>query len=161
MRSPFYFRPPDYRYTLRSEMAYGWWTGVIRGDRQFLRGVEAVATFDRAGELLQVEEVEGYPVPAEWRDQPGASGRVSVPWAAELGFEECPIRVKRFWVPQKWLGIEDLPDILAEYFTDPERFLARGDVRPEDALAWKRSDQFVFHCGCDYWLNSRGDVESS
>jgi hypothetical protein len=65
-------------------------------------------------------------------------------------------------VPERYLGIEDMPDILAEYFTDPEAFLAHGDVRPEDAQGWRREDQFVFHCGCgDYWLNGRGDVETS
>jgi len=162
MHQPFHFRPPEQRYTLRSDMACGWWTGTIRGEQQFLRSVGAAVTFDRAGELVRVEGVEGYPVPAEWRDDPKGSERVRPPWAIALEFEECPIRVKRFWIPERWLGVEDMPDILAEYFTDRAAFLAHGDVRAEDAESWKGSGQFVFHCGCgDYWLNSRGDVETS
>jgi hypothetical protein len=59
------------------------------------------------------------------------------------------------------MGIEDMPDLLAEYFTDPIAFLAHGDVRVEDALGWRESDQYVFHCGCDYFMSGRGDVETS
>jgi hypothetical protein len=143
-------------------MAYGWWTGVIRGEQQLLRSVGSVATFNWVGDLIFVERIENYPIPAEWRDDPNGSERVKPPWAAALSFQECPIRVRRFWVPELWLGVEDMPEILAECFTDPEAFLARGDVRPEDAKTWKNSDQFVFHCGCgDYWLNRRGEVETS
>ena len=98
MHQPFYFRPPDHRYTLRSDMAYGWWTGVVRGEQQLLRSVGATVTFNRAGELLRVEPVDGYPIPAQWRDDPRGSEHVKPPWAVALGFEECPILVKRFWL---------------------------------------------------------------
>jgi hypothetical protein len=99
VKEPFYFRPPEYRYSLRSEAGYGWWTGVVRGER--------------------------------------------------------------FWIPERWLGIEDMPDILAEYFTAPAVFLSRGGVRAEDALAWRASEDYVFHCGCNHYMSGRGDVESS
>lgn len=162
MHQPFYFRPPEYRYTLRSEMGYRWWTGVLEDDRQFWRGVGTAVTFDRAGKLLRVEEVESYPIPPEWYHDPSGAQRVRPPWAVDLDFEECPIRVRRFWVPERWLGIEDMPKILSEYFTDREAFLAHGDVRAEDAESWKALGQFVFLAnGGDYWINSRGDVETS
>jgi hypothetical protein len=143
-------------------MACGWWTGVIRGDRQLLRSVGAVATFDRAGDLISVEATDGYEIPAEWRDDPKGSERVKPAWATAAEFQECPVRVKRFWVPEHGLGVEDMPDILAEWFTDPAACLAHGDVRPQDAQTWRGSDRFVFHCGCgDYWLNRRGEVVAS
>jgi hypothetical protein len=160
MHQPFYFRAPGYHYTLRSNMAYGWWTGVISGERQLLHSAGAVVIFNRAGELLQVEATESYPIPPDWCENPRASASVRPAWAVDLDFDECPIRVLRFWVPERWLGIEDMPDILAEYFTNPEVSYSHGDVRPEDGANWKESDQFVFRCGCgDYWLNSRGDVK--
>ncbi len=162
MHQPYYFRSPEFRYTLRSNIAYGWWTGVILGERQLLRSVGATVLFDRSGDLIRVEGIEEYPIPAEWRDDPKGSERVRPPWAVALEYQECPIRVRRFWIPDRWLGVEDMPDILSEYFTDRQAFLAHGDVRPEDAETWKRSGQLVFHCGCgDYWLNSRGYVETS
>jgi hypothetical protein len=162
MHQPYYFRAPEYRYTLRSDMAYCWWTGVIRGELQFLRSVGATVTFDRAGELVRVAGIEDYPIPTEWRNDPRASERVRPEWAVTLEFEECPIRVRRFWVAELWLGVEDMPEMLSEFFTNQKACLDHGDVRPEDPELWKASDQFVFHCGCgDYWLNSRGDVVSS
>lgn len=162
MRDPFYFRPPDYRYWLRSDMAYGWWTGAIRGNQQFLRSVGAAVTFNLAGELLQVEGLEGYPIPKEWRDDPKGSDRVRPTWADELDFQECPIRIKRFWLPKQHLGVEDMPDILAEYFTNRAAFLAHKDVRAEDAEGWKTTGQFVFHCGCgDYYMDQRGEAVTS
>jgi hypothetical protein len=43
----FYFRPAEYRYSLRSEAAYGWWTGVTSDERQFLVSRQGVVVFDR------------------------------------------------------------------------------------------------------------------
>ena len=75
-----------------------------------------------------------------------------------MEFEEAPIKIKRFWLPKLSIGIEDLPDILAEFYVDPQRF----GMRPQDVEAWKASDQYVFHAGCsDYYLNGEGGVETS
>jgi hypothetical protein len=160
MKPPFYFRAPDYRYTLRSDSAYGWWTGVTRDERQLLVSRNGTLVFDRRGQLLTVADDSEYPIPPEWKAGP-AVVPCSVPWPQAVQFEECPLRVRRFWVPERYLGVADMPDLLAEYFTDPDTFRARGDVRAEDALAWRDSDEYVFHCGCDYFMSGRGDVESS
>jgi hypothetical protein len=157
-RTPYYFRPPDYRYRLYSERGYGWWTGVVRGDQQLYLGPTAVLLFDRKGGLLRVEDKSLYPVPKEWRDRPCASAECSEAWPRELGFKEAVIEVKRFWLPELWIGVEDMPDTLAEFYTDPERF----ELEPGDVDSWKESDQYVFHAGCgDYYMNSEGGVETS
>ena len=36
--------------------------------------------------------------------------------------DEDIVEVKRFRLPDLWIGIEDTPDILFESYTDPERF---------------------------------------
>ncbi len=159
--SPFYYRPEDYRYTLRSNIACGWWTGVIKNNIQILRCPEAAITFDRKGKLLSVESADKYPIPNEWKDDPTASERVVPAWATEFDFAECPIRVLRFWVPEHSVGIEDMPDTLAEYFTNQEVFLAESGLEVEDVESWQNSDQFVFSTSREYWLNNKGDVESS
>jgi hypothetical protein len=109
---------------------------------------------------LTVLEAAAYPVPPEWRHEQAVTP-CSVAWPAAVGFEECPLRVHRFWIPQRHLGIEDMPDLLSEYFTNPAAFSAHGDVRAADALGWQKSDDFVFHCGGDFLMNRHGDVTSS
>jgi len=64
----------------------------------------------------------------------------------------------RFWLPEYWVGIEDVPDTLAEFYTAPEAF----ELEPGDVQAWIATDQYVFHAGCgDYYMNSAGGVETS
>jgi hypothetical protein len=155
---PYYFRSPDYRYRLFSESGYGWWTGIIRGNQQLFRGPTAVLLFDAAGELLKVEDKNLYPIPVEWRTCPRALADCSEVWPRQAQWNEAVIEVKRFWLPERWLGIEDMPDILAEFYTDPERF----EMEPEDVQSWMESGQYVFHAGCgDYYVNSKGEVETS
>lgn len=156
--APFYFRAKDYRYTIRSHATYGWWTGVVHGEQQLLWCHPVVIFFDRAGKVLRVEEASQYPLPAEWQEIPATSTECSEAWPGELGFEECPIRVLRFWLKEHTVGIQDMPDILAEYYTDPDNF----DLPPEDVESWKKTDQYVFHNGSgDYYVNGAGDVVSS
>jgi hypothetical protein len=133
---------------------------VTRDERQLLISRNGTLIFDRSGQLLAVADESEYPIPPEWRAGP-AVAECSVPWPQLVGFEECPIRVRRFWVSERRLGIEDIPDLLAEYFTDTEAFLAHGDVRVQDALGWRDSELYVFHCGCDYYMSGRGDVDTS
>jgi hypothetical protein len=158
MHEPFYVRPIDYRYTLASEPVYGWWTGRIRGGRQLLLGVNAVLLFDEEGNLQQIEGIERYPVPHGWQEVPPSQSNGNVSWLVKLEFDERPIRIKRFWLPELWLGIEDLPDGLAEYYTSPETF----ELEPEDVQWWTEVGQYVFHAGCgDYYMNREGGVETS
>jgi hypothetical protein len=123
-----------------------------------LRGVGAVLFFDEVGNLQRTAGVEEYPIPEEWRRIPPAQGHACVSWPAELEFEERPIRVRRFWLPELRLGIEDLPDDLAEYYTSTETF----ESEPEDVQWWIDVGQWVFHAGCgDFYMNREGGVETS
>jgi hypothetical protein len=159
-QTPFYCRPLNHRYAIRSEAGYSWWTGITRDDRQLLVSRNGTLIFDRDGHLRTVAGENEYPIPAEWRDGP-ASAVCGVEWPRTVEFEECPILVRRFWLPERWLGVEDLPELLAEYFTDPTAFFAKPWNEAEDALSWRDSGMYVFHCGCDYHMSSRGDVVSS
>ena len=67
---------------------------------------------------------------------PGPAGVVRLPGAS--------LRVQRFWLPELWLGIEDMPDTLAEFYTAPEAF----EMAASDVQAWIGTDQYVFHAGC-------------
>ena len=102
-----------------------------------LRGPTAAAFFDQEGRLLQAEDSRRYPVPPEWCDFPGPPSGFSLSWLLEMRFQELPIRVQRFWLPELWLGIEDMPDTLAEFYTAPEAF----EMAASDVQAWIGTDQ--------------------
>src|SRR5947209_5634248 len=91
MKEPFYVRPEDYRYCLRSNKEYGWATGLTEDGLLVLRPrlPSCWLIFDREGNLLRVTD-------------------------KLVSFREAPIGVKRFWFTDRWLGIEDLPEELSE-----------------------------------------------
>ena len=133
MHEPFYLRPPDFHYCLRSNPTYGWATGVAEDGSQILCCKRNWLVFDHDGNLMR-------------------SGEQEVP------FTDGPIEVKRFWIPDCWLGVEDLPDVLAEYYTAPADFV----MEPGDVESWLRDGQFVFYPGwTEYIMGPRGRVVSS
>lgn len=158
MHTPYYFRSPEHRYRLASEGVYGWWTGTLAGGQQVFLGPTAFLVFDQEGNLMRAENSSRYPVPPEWHAFPQPPAHGSTAWLANLGFRECPIQVLRLWLPEFWVGIEDMPDTLAEFYTQPEAF----EGEPSDVQAWIDADEYVFHAGCgDYFMNSAGEVEAS
>jgi hypothetical protein len=125
MHEPFYIRPAGYRYCLRSNPAYGWATGTTDDGLQVLQTGRDRLIFDGDGNLLRASE-------------------------QELSFREGPIEVKRFWLPDRWMGVEDLED--------PEE----SEMPPEDVEVWIRGGQFQFYPGWgDYIMGRRGNVEAS
>lgn len=125
MGEPCYVRPPEYRYCLRSNPAYGWATGATEEGLQVLHAGQDWLLFDAEGVLLRAD-----------------SGAVP--------FRDGPIQVRRFWLPDRWMGIEDMED--------PEE----AEMRPEDVEAWIRDGQFQFYPGSgDYIVGRAGNVEAS
>jgi hypothetical protein len=133
MHEPFYVRPADHRYCLRSNPAYGWATGHSEDGSQVLRCGLHCLVFAQDGTLLRAGE-------------------------ADLPLREGPIEVKRFWVPDRCMGVEDLPEVLAEFYTAPEVY----EMEPGDPEAWLRAGQFIFYPGwSDYIIGPGGRVEAS
>lgn len=134
MKEPFYVRPEDYRYCLRSDEEYGWATGIAEDGFQVLqpRLGSCWLIFDRDGTLVRVTD-------------------------RAVPFREGPIEVKRFWLPDRWLGIEDLPEELSEFYTAPDEYV----MNPGDVEAWVRAGQFMFYPGVgDYIMSQDGEVEA-
>jgi hypothetical protein len=133
MGEPFYIRPPEFLYCLRTNPAYGWETGVTDDGSQVLRCKRHWLVFDPAGHLLQAS------------DEP-------------VGFRHRPIEVRRFWLPERSVGVEDLPDTLAEFYTAPDEY----QMEPGDPEAWISAGQFVFYPGwSEYIMGPGGRVEAS
>jgi hypothetical protein len=134
MKVPFYVRPEDYRYCLRSNGEYGWATGITEEGLQVLRPRLAACwlIFDGEGALVRVID-------------------------EAVRYRECPIGVKRFWFPDRWLGIEDLPEELSEFYTAPDEYV----MNPGDVEAWVGAGQFMFYPGAgDYIMSRDGKVEA-
>jgi hypothetical protein len=133
VNEPFYIRPPDFRYCLRSNSAYGWVTGIAEDGSQVLHCKQHWLVFDPNGHLLRVA------------DKP-------------LTFRDAPIEVRRFWIPDRVIGVEDLPEGLAEFYTAPEEYeMERGD--PD---RWIKAGQFVFYPGwSEYIIGPGGRVAAS
>lgn len=151
---PVYLRPADYRYCLRSQPYYWWFTGAICGDRQLLLVAGSALEFDRDGRLLSARHVEDgsvYPVPRALfppaiRDRGCLDEQAG--WVRELQFEECPILIRRFWIPERWLGISDLPSGQRDFHRDPSSVgVDEAAELRADAAGWIESGMFAFVCG--------------
>jgi hypothetical protein len=133
MHEPFNMRPEEHRYCLRTNDAYGWQTGTTADGSQVLHCNDNWLHIDKDGVLRHV-------------------GEESVP------FQDGPILVRRFWLHDRWMGIEDLDSELALYFTNPDECV----MEKKDIDWWLAIGQFVFHCGwSEYVLGSQGQVEIS
>lgn len=133
MHQPYNVRPEDYRYCLRTNDAYGWETGRTADGIQVLHCKANWLLFDENGHCIR-------------------AGTEAV------SFQDEPIHVLRFWIPERWMGIEDLDSELALVYTDP----VEAVMEPSDIDAWVRAGQFVFHCGWgDYVMGPEGQVVSS
>jgi hypothetical protein len=151
---PVYIRSPEYRYCLRSEPYYGWFTGVISGNRQLLLVAGAALEFDRVGQLLSIQDNGGglvYPVPRSLFPtaiQDRGCPDVEAAWISKLAFEECPLFVRRFWLSDQWLGISDLPRGLRDFYRDPaSRPVIERKELLADVAVWVESGMFAFNCG--------------
>ncbi len=133
MGEPFYIRTPDFLYGLRTNAAYGWATGIAEDNSQVLYCKRHWLVFDPTGVLLCV-------------------GDEAVP------FRDRPIAVRRFWVPERFVGVEDMPDLLSEFYTAREEY----EGEPGDPVAWINAGQFMFYPGwSEYIIGPNGCVKAS
>ena len=82
--------------------------------------------------------------------------------ALSLAFIPGTIRVKSFFIPDIWFGIQDLSDHYQDFLDHPED--ADEDQKiyyPEEIEAWRKQKSFVLWCNEDYYLSEDGELESS
>lgn len=84
-----------------------------------------------------------------------------VAWQEELGYRPDTIRVKRFFLEELGIGIEDYPAHFDEVLADPAESGAEKEQVRESMRLWDADGQFVLYWGNDYWLNEFGEVVSS
>src|SRR3954452_7844576 len=134
-------RSSEHLYVLRSEAAYGWQTAHLPDGRQVLVSSCSVF-FSPAGDFLSCESR-----------------------APDVRIFEAPIRVRRFFLPERRIGIVDLPDTAREFASqDVTQTWSEEERReyPELIREWFEAGKYVFYCdGCDFYMSANGDVETS
>lgn len=81
-----------------------------------------------------------------------------------IGFTERAIRVQQFHVDAQGIGIDLLPDHLAEFKENPTAVAEDEDDHndlQESLDEWENAGNFVLWWAKDYWFGPEGEVEST
>jgi hypothetical protein len=156
-------RPASFRYPIKSHSDYLFGTG--RGaKRQILAGVvgnaEMTVEFDDEGNLLSTR--------AEPFGRRSSNRTDSV---HDLVREAClnagvvpdvRIEVRRFHLDSHLIGIDDIPEDLAEFLNHPMAFpKSQHDDLKAAIDAWQQEALFVFWWGQSFYMDLSGSVTSS
>ena len=83
-------------------------------------------------------------------------------WQKELGITPGTISVKRFYLPELYLGITDLPEHYQEVLDYPENFSTeRLQELQGDIEGWLGNGEFVLDLDIDYYMSEEGNVNST
>jgi hypothetical protein len=146
------------------------YAGRLADGRQALLGVYlpklVLVLFDAAGNYL------------EYQTRPLADGPKSGPvtdvdraefvtrrqrWQRELGWQEQPIQVRRFALPEQRIYLADYPEWATLLLYDPYSYPTpqeRAELRRQ-MEEWDREGCFVFWWSRDYHMNKDGEVLST
>ncbi len=83
-------------------------------------------------------------------------------WQRELKLRTETISVKQFSLPERWIGIRDLPEHYQEVLDHPENFSEeRLQELQGDIEAWRGSGEFVLDWDEDYYMSEEGELDST
>lgn len=159
--------PARTAYTIQNNGNY-FTTGYTASGEQVLMGLVAgdcgpevlCVLFDVNGKFLTTTSD---PIPAgSARTADTAASRQVVSVQQRMGFQPGTIRVQRFAMPGRAVGIDDLPDHYQEFLASPGHHdPKRQEELAEDVRQWIEEGDFVLRWGEDFYLDSEGDVSSS
>jgi hypothetical protein len=149
-------------YTIQHD---GWHyhAGRIRSGTQVLMGVQlpelVMVEFDDEGGFLRTLQRALSRAAVSDEDQ---RARELERWQEELGFTPGAISVHRYFLPERWIGIRDLPDHYQEVLDRPEALTEeRRRELEEDIRLWRERGDFVLYWDEDYYLDRDGELQSS
>lgn len=157
-------------YNIQNDAVY-FHTGRVKNGNQVLMGVLmpelVMVEFDGDGNYLGITTRE---IPKQflsvindiYRIEGYIQSALIENWQDEIGLMPGTISVKKFFLPDRWIGIQDLPDHFQEILDQPEVYDEEFRREIQDEMKqWLDSGNFVFWWGNDYYLNQEGEVESS
>lgn len=156
-------------YNITTNTPY-FYTGRLSDGTQMLIGVQPPnlvgIVFDVTGDYLETSlkqmDQEQEPT-AEDQDKADAAFSALIhEWQTDLGVVPGTISVNQFCLPERFIGITDLPEHYQEVLDHPENFteerlqMLRGDIE-----AWRANGQFVLNWDEDYYMSEEGDLDST
>jgi hypothetical protein len=162
----------DLLFPIRSAPGYGFYAGHLPEGRQALIARSAygeliVAVFDGGGNLVQVihRELPSPPVLLDSGEVREVDERAFRKYLRrEFGHAPGLIRIKEFRLSREMLAVYHLPEHYREFLENPNSPVFDDEQRqsfPGLIRQWREEGQFVLEWGNDYWLDSRGEVDSS
>jgi hypothetical protein len=157
-------------YRLKNEDLY-FYTGLIHGNLQAITGIQLpeliLIEFGLKGDYIRI-------VTKELELETGRSDQDSygiteedaleqlLTWQNEIEFLSAAITVKKFFLPDRWIGIKDLPDHYQEVLDRPQDPNDERDKQlREDIRRWMENGDYVFYWDEEYYISKEGDIESS
>ncbi len=159
--------PVRANYTIQNNGNY-FTTGTAASGEQVLMGLtvgnqgpEVLSVFfDASGQLLSSTSDPLPSASAGVADT--AASRQLLATQQRIGFRPGTIRVQLFSIPDRGVGIDDLPDHYREFMASPEEHdPERQEELAGDIRQWIEDGDFVLRWGEDYYLDRDGDVSSS
>ncbi len=161
-------------YQIATTIPY-FYTGRLMDGTQMLMGVQPPnlvgVVFDADGNYLRtsLKQLSREQRPT-LRDQPEVNPKSAEDefsayiygWQRELKLIAGTISVKQFSLPERWIGIRDLPEHYQEVLDHPENFSEerlrelQGDIQE-----WRESGEFVLDWDEDYYLSKEGELDST
>lgn len=157
---------PGHLYRIQNNPHY-FYAGHLENGNQILMGVQlpelVSVEFDPDGNYIgmAVREIARTKQDSSGFDAEKLSVELRV-WQSELGITPGTISVKRFFLPDRWIGIHDLPDYCQEVIDRPEDYDSERIREIEEHVRqWSESGDFVLYWNEDYYLSQEGEVVGS
>ena len=158
-------------YTIQNE-SFDFWTGRLGNGNQVLMGLGpdevTLVEFDLDGNYLRTierqitktQEPLNFPYNGPQNREQGT--KEILKWQSEIGFYGAAINVKKFFVRDRLIGIDELSPSLRYVEDEPELFTEEELPFYQTLLReWRENKQFVFYWGRDHDMTSDGEVEST
>ena len=169
-------RGKDYVYTIQDDPRH-YYTGVAPDGSQCLLVIyypdSVWVLFDKEGNLIGNRKERLPDSTIDIVERSGYTFTESFLKGADLelvgrfhqrGFQESPIRVKQFFLPEYYIGILDLPELCSEILAAPSQFSDEDCSFAEDLRRrWASEGRFQICLNPDSYrhMNRAGEVEAS
>ena len=146
--------------------SYHFHTGYTQNGNQILMGVQfpeiVMVEFDKAGNYLTIlaraipQELLSITNGIFTADDNKLFVEIQS-WQKEINFVPGTISVRKFFLPDRWIGIQDLPDYLRDVSDYPSNYDPQErQALQEQTCEWQDSGDFVLYWVEDYYLDKEG-----
>lgn len=82
-------------------------------------------------------------------------------WAEQLQIVTGTISIKKFFVPEYWVGIKDLPDHYQDVLDNPNDYKSELDDLYVEINEWQSRGDYVLWWNDEYYMSQEGEVIST